>query len=72
MTEQDAPQQTTDPQVYSLEHAYESPHPAVPSRRERPGIMLLAREELLDAPISGPPRIAPRGQIILDKAMGFV
>ena len=37
----------------------------------RLGIMLLAREELLDAPISGPPRLAPRGQAILDKAMGI-
>ena len=36
----------------------------------RLGIMLLSREELVQAPISGPPRLAPRGQNILDQAIG--
>ena len=34
-------------------------------------VMLLAREELVEAPISGPPRLSPRGQAILDLAAGI-
>lgn len=36
----------------------------------RLGIMMLSREELVQAPISGPPRLAPRGQDLLDRAAG--
>lgn len=31
-------------------------------------VMKLAREDLIEAPISGPPRLAPRGQSLLDRS----
>lgn len=36
----------------------------------RLGVMILSREELVRAPISGPPSLAPRGQDLLDRAAG--
>ncbi len=36
----------------------------------RLGVMMLSREELVWAPISGPPQLAPRGQDLLDLAAG--
>lgn len=51
------------------ETAFNSPY-LLDGASVRLEVMLLAREDLVDAPISGPPRLSPRGQAVLDLAGG--